>query len=219
MVDKPRQDSSRDLLEELEDGWGTPAAPAVAQTKAVPAAPGSNPSLSEVDEGWLDDLFGDEEESEEEEEAEEPEPELPDERLDPEAFAVAKKARDDRAAQRKDRKRAKAEAKKNRQKARVAASRQKQKAKKNRPPPSARSVTSNKRSREVRESDPSALESASSEEDEAADLVAAGLPPPRPRSRPATGARRPNTIASIKLLAIVLAVLVALAAFVAAIMK
>src|SRR4051812_44113534 len=110
MVERSR-DSSRDLLEELEDGWGTPR-PAGAQATAtaataaqpamrtdaraddVPASSESGPDLAALDEGWLDDLFPGEEDEKDDEDEDEPEPELPDERLDPEAYAIAKEARE-----------------------------------------------------------------------------------------------------------------------------
>ena len=80
MADRPRQVSSRDLLEELEDGWAnTPSTSAVVAAPA-PESPASAPNVNELDEGWLDQLFpedGDDEEDDEDEEEEE----LPDERL------------------------------------------------------------------------------------------------------------------------------------------
>src|SRR5688572_6763928 len=118
---RPRSDSNRDLLEELEDGWATPAAPHVkkkgetpapspaaaaaatggaavpaaldsdrireleaaaerveAESARMQAADPSEPNLADVDEGWLDDLFPEEEEEDAEDELEEPEPDLPD---------------------------------------------------------------------------------------------------------------------------------------------
>ena len=151
MVERSRQDSTRNLLEELEDGWATPSSsrmPVAEATKtAAPATPiaeeddgrlpaPSTPDVDALDEGWLDDLFpgeGGENDDEDDEDDDEPEPALPDERLDPEAFALAKKAREERAALKKEKKRAKAETKRARQKARAAAIRQKQKSKKARP--------------------------------------------------------------------------------------
>ena len=98
MAEEKRTESTRDLL---EDGWEP--APDGADTGTPD--PGSTRQLDalakEIDDGWLDELFPDEEEDEEEEEEEE-EPELPDERLDPVAYAEAKKAREVRSAARKD---------------------------------------------------------------------------------------------------------------------
>src|SRR5262249_43142439 len=121
MVERSRIDSSRDLLEELEDGWGTPPPPPTSHAGTTEHAnahgeiaedEGPSPDLDKLDEGWLDDLFpGDEKDDEEDEEDDEPEPELPDAQLDPEAYARAKKEREERAAKKKEKRRAKAEAK------------------------------------------------------------------------------------------------------------
>jgi hypothetical protein len=243
MNDERRHDSSRDLLEEIEDGWATPAAPHVrtnvpratganplrpgapkfgrgtllggltgsasestspsppsepfARARSAPpvAAPESDPDLAALDEQWPDDLDDDDDDVDE--------PELPDERLDPEAFARAKKERDERAAKRRDKKRSKAEAKRARAKARADAARQKQKAKKNRPgaPPKPKAPADD-------ESDPRELAATSSASDRPA--RARSVPP-----KPERSARRgPSTMASIRLLAIVLGVLLALAALV-----
>ena len=125
---RTRQDSSRDLLEELEDGWAS--APS-SKGAAAQVAADSAPDVNDLDEGWLDQLFPEEDEDEEEEE---PEPELPDERADPVAFAAAKKAREERQAARKEKKRQKLEAKRARQRSKAAAMRQKQKGKSKRKP-------------------------------------------------------------------------------------
>src|SRR5438105_4443876 len=108
---RPRQDSSRNLLEELEDGWASNRnveAAAKAEAEAAgeetetetEAERSSTPNVNDLDEGWLDQLFPEDEEEEPEEE----EPELPDEKLDPVAFAAAKKAQAERLAARKERK-------------------------------------------------------------------------------------------------------------------
>ncbi|MEO8877240.1 MAG: hypothetical protein ABI461_16725 [Polyangiaceae bacterium] len=76
-------------------------------------------SLDSVDSSW----------DEEEEEDEEPEPELPDERLDPVAYAAAKQARLEREEARRERKRAKDAAKKALRKARADDAKRKQKGK------------------------------------------------------------------------------------------
>jgi hypothetical protein len=121
--------SLKDSLQEIEGGWETPPPAKVssAQAAADDEDRASTPDLAAVDEGWLDDLFPEADEADEEEE--EPEPELPDERLDPEAYALAKKARDERAAARRERKKTKLEAKRARQRARAAEARAKQKGK------------------------------------------------------------------------------------------
>jgi len=269
---RQRHDSSRDLLEELEDGWGNPPPPAAGMplpgapqnngtkqaaiakdsastdvaaiakgggstvvaaiaeatevaTDDVPTLAESNPDLASLDEGWLDELFPGEQDDEEEEEDDEPEPELPDERLDPEAFALAKKARDERAARKKEKKRQKAEAKRARQKARADAIRQKQKAKKaragaaSRRAPEPPSKKKNERSK-ANAPKPRAAEAAAERAEDAADLAAAGVPVSKSRAKVSEAPRHPrSTLASVKLLAIVLATLLALAAAVAAIMK
>lgn len=98
--------------------------------ESLEPSPLSSPSLADLDSGWGEDDEDDEEEEEEEEE----EPELPDERLDPVAYAAAKKARDERIEARRQRRRAKVEAKKARRKARAEAARGKQKSKSRRAP-------------------------------------------------------------------------------------
>jgi len=104
--------------------------------------PADAPSLQAVDSGWDDE--------EEEEEEDEPEPELPDERLDPVAYAAAKAAQAERIEARRERKRAKDAAKKARRKARAEEikSKQKGKSRKTRPPtpPPAQKI---KRTRQV----------------------------------------------------------------------
>lgn len=212
MVERSPRDSSRDLLEELEDGWGTPrpppAEPFAKSASAAPADRGSNPNLDELDEGWLDDLFPGEEEPDEEED-EEPEPELPDERIDPVAYAAAKAARDERAAKKKEKRRAKAESKRARQKARAAAMRQKQKSKKAR--------ASAPRREEPKKRAPATPSSDRAMADESDDLETAAAVVAKQKTSPTHSA--PSTMGSIKLLAIVLVVLLAVAAAVAAIIK
>ncbi len=240
MIERQPRDSSRDLLEELEDGWATAPPPqtelkpkpTVAEAQA-PEADGSSPDVDSLDEGWLDDLFpgdgdgdGDGDENDEDED-EESEPELPDERLDPEAFALAKKAREERAAKKKERRKAKLEAKRARQKARAAAVRQKQKGKKARPA-SVRATEAAPKSEVApkrAKSPANARRPAETETDDSPDeLVPAGLS--APKARPRSGApnavaatKRASTIASIKLLAIVLGIMLALAALAAALLK
>jgi hypothetical protein len=235
MVERSRHDSTRDLLEELEDGWATPAMPparvhadAGAQARGDVRAPApSNPDLDALDEGWLDDLFpGEEADDDDDDDDDEPEPELPDERLDPEAFALAKKAREERAAKKKEKKRAKAEAKRARQKARAAAMRQKQKAKKGRPatPPRRDPRAAAKDTREqARSSDRNVADESVADAPQQGDETdeVAGLPASATRAKSSAVARsaQPSTLASVKLLAIVLAILLALAGAVAAIVK
>jgi hypothetical protein len=224
-MERKQQDSSRDLLEELEDGWGTPSAPhVVVASPQAPAAPKPKPPSAEalaaleetddvdkLDDGWLDELFPIEDEPEEEEEFE---PELPDERLDPVAFAAAKKARDERASKKKDKKRAKLDAKRSRQRAKAQAMRQKQKSKKARSPSSTRTIEAApraKRSRnEKRAAEPDAPVADATDDDGALEPIENE---PERKSAPAKTKTktRPSTVASVKTLAIVLGALVVLA--------
>ncbi len=151
MTPAEKDESSRNLLDKIEGDWDAAPPPheraATAATPEVQAAldaaaerlldsleppPMSVPTMDELDSGWdEDDDEGDEDESDESEE----EPELPDERLDPVAYAVAKKARDERVEARRQKRRIKAEAKKARRKARLDAQRAKQKGKQKRARP------------------------------------------------------------------------------------
>lgn len=103
-------ESTRNLLEQIEEDWEAPSAPA-------PLV--SAPSLTELDTGWGDD-----------EDDELDEPELPDERLDPVAYAAAKAEREARIAAKRQRRREKAEAKRAKQRDRALAAKKKQKGKK-----------------------------------------------------------------------------------------
>ena len=106
-MDEDKRDARRRLLAELEGSWESPKPgtvtgepvhpPSPEMQAALDAAadrlvesldppPVSVPSMDQLDSGW-------EEDDEEDEEPEEPEPELPDERLDPVAYAAASKAR------------------------------------------------------------------------------------------------------------------------------
>lgn len=237
MVERSRQDSTRNLLEELEDGWATPSSsrmPVAEATKtAAPATPiaeeddgrlpaPSTPDVDALDEGWLDDLFPGEGGENDDDDDDELEPALPDERLDPEAFALAKKAREERAALKKEKKRAKAETKRARQKARAAAIRQKQKSKKARPASVKPEPAPKKKPARAKASE----SNDSSVVDDAPDVIATKRPERAKTSTPeraktSTPERRgtASTMASVKLLALVLAILLALAAAAAAIMK
>ncbi len=146
-MDEDKRDARRRLLAELEGSSGAGAAvqpPSPEMQAALDAAadrlvesldppPISVPSMDELDSGWGQE---EDEEEDEEEEDEEDEPALPDERLDPVAYAAAKKAGEERTEARRERKRVKADAKKARRKARIEAtkSKQKGKTKKARPP-------------------------------------------------------------------------------------
>jgi hypothetical protein len=142
-MSEPKHESSRNLLAEIEGDWDTPKSGAT--KTADPTAeellaeldaaadrlvdsleppPISVRNVEELDSGW-----GDEEEDDEEEDDEANEPALPDEQLDPVAYAEAKQARDERIEARRERRRVKVEAKKARRKARADAQKSKQKGK------------------------------------------------------------------------------------------
>ena len=158
-MSEPKHESTRNLLAEIEGDWDSPrpghlptrraalrrdelhAALDAAADRLVDSLdppPVSVRNVEELDSGWGDT---DEDDDDEEEDDEANEPELPDERLDPVAYAEAKKARDERIEARRERRRAKAEAKKARRKARAEAQKSKQKGKqrrRKRPPQKAR---------------------------------------------------------------------------------
>lgn len=170
----------------------------------------STPDLAAVDEGWLDDLFPEGDDADDEE-PEEEEPELPDERLDPEAYAAAKKARDERAAARREKKKAKLEAKRARQRARAAEARAKQKGKqkaKSRPKPKPERVAKSKPA--TRD------ERAREEEAETADEE---LEAPRKKPPANTPLAKPGIATQWKLLAVAIAVFLGAAALAAALAR
>jgi cobalamin biosynthesis Mg chelatase CobN len=108
--------------EEADDELDWDLEPGADQRMSVSSADVSDPNLDALDSSWDD-----------EEEEEEPEPELPDERLDPVAYAEAKAAREERARARRERKRAKDAAKRARQKQRALEAKRKQKSKSKKP--------------------------------------------------------------------------------------
>jgi hypothetical protein len=113
-TDEPADEHDDEQDDELD--WEIDAD---AEAQSLSTAPMPDPSVDALDSGWGDD----------DEEEEEEEPELPDERLDPVAYAAAKEAQAERMKARRERRRAKLEAKKARQKARVDAAKVKQKSK------------------------------------------------------------------------------------------
>lgn len=110
-------ENTRNLLDAIEEDWD-------ASRPRAPAPALSAPNLDELDASWEDD------DDEEEEENEDDDLELPDERLDPAAYAAAQKERQERLALKRQRRREKQEAKRAKQKERATAARQKQKGKK-----------------------------------------------------------------------------------------
>ena len=133
--------------------------------------PTSAANVEELDSGWGDTDEDDDDANE---------PALPDEEIDPVAYAAAKKARDARIEARQERRRAKVEEKKARRKARVDAqkSNQKGKQRKARPPQP-------KAARPERSAKPSVRESSAADEsDETTEEdVAEVRAPVRPRAR------------------------------------
>lgn len=230
MVDE--KDESTPNLADLESGWATPRGLEVAP-KAVEAPadeePGadeddptegrsSTPDLEAVDKGWLDDLFDDE--ADEEADEDEDEDELPDERLDPEAYAAAKKAREERAEARRVRRKAKLEAKRARQKARIeeARARQKGKAQKARSGKPKATNAKGKRPKPARTGP--ILTVATPADGEAPE----SLPPASGRVRKGTGRQLtsdapPKVATQWKLLAVAIVVFLAAAAFAAVISR
>lgn len=122
----PERESTRNLLASVDGSWEEDDAPDGEKPEAVATGRVSTPDLAEVDSAWEDD-----DEADEPEEAEEP---LPDERLDPVAYAAAKKAREEREAARRERRKARADAKRQKQKGRAELARQKQKGKQKKKP-------------------------------------------------------------------------------------
>lgn len=117
----PERESTRNLLAAVDGSWeeGDGDAP-------EPTARVSTPDLAEVDSAWEDD--------DEADDPEEPEEPLPDERLDPVAYAAAKKARAEREDARRERRKARADAKRQKQRSRADLARQKQKGKQKKRP-------------------------------------------------------------------------------------
>ncbi len=164
MASAEKDESSRNLLDQIEGDWDSPRPPRTAATPEVQAAldaaaarlvdsldppPVSVPTMDELDSGW-----GQEQDDEDDEEVDdEDEPELPDERLDPVAYALAKEAREareERIEARRVRRRAKDAVNRARRKARLDAQRSKQKGKqkKARPAPQSARPSKEERNRE-----------------------------------------------------------------------
>lgn len=234
-MDEEKREARRKMLAELERAWDdTPrppgaseAADVTAQSVKPPTAemraaldaaadrlvesldppPVSVPSMDDLDSGW----GAEQEEEDDDDEEEQPasEPELPDEKLDPVAYAEAKKAREDRASALRERKRMKAEAKKARRKARLGAQKSKQKAKKARPPAPVRPAKEQKK----------AAERADATTDDDA-LEAAAVPSQRAKSPPSRLAKK-SMLSSTNtwMLGIALAIFIAAAIFVAVITR
>ena len=146
-MSEPKHESTRSLLATIEGDWDAPkSGPAKAAASGLPTPeelhaeldaaadrlvdslvppPVSVRNVEELDSGWGDEDADDEDDADDEES----EPALPDEQLDPVAYAEAKKARDARIEAKRERRRVKSEAKKARRRARADAQKSKQKGK------------------------------------------------------------------------------------------
>ena len=250
-MDEDKREARRKMLAELEGSWDTPKPDVVAQVAGQPQQPPtpemqaaldaaadrlvesldpppvSVPSMDELDSGWGAEK-DDDEEDDEPEEAEEPEPELPDEKLDPVAYAAAKQARDERAAATRERRRVKAEAKKARRKARMDAAKGKQKGKqkKARPPAVARSAKEAKAQARAdalaasRRAKAAAADDATSDDDEP--IEAAGVPSrARAKAPPSRLMEKKPMLSATNawMLGIALAIFIAAAIFVAVVTR
>jgi hypothetical protein len=232
-----KNESTRNLLEQIEGAWDAPGAappsPDEARKVASPEiqaaldaaadrlvesldpAPVSVPTMDELDSGW-----GEEEEDEDEDD--EVEPELPDERLDPVAYAAAKLLRDERIEARRERRRARAETKKARRKARLDAQKQKQKGKQKK----ARTPPADARAKAKAKADAKASAKASTRRatEPEADDEHADAPAAAPRARAKAPPSRPMAKSGLSktnqwMLAIAIGVFLAAAIFAAVVTR
>jgi cobalamin biosynthesis Mg chelatase CobN len=202
MADK--KDESSPDLDALEGGWDESDRTS------------DEPDLSKLDEGWLDELFPEEDEPDEEEDEEPP---LPDERLDPEAYAAAQKAREERAVARQKKKKAKLEAKRARQRARAAEAKQKQKQKQKPKKDKARERERAKAKAKAKEARDARGAASPRESDAEIEPVSSGDEDDAPVAKKTATAKRArieNRSTQWKLLAVVVVVFLAAAAFAAA---
>ncbi len=233
MASAEKDESSRNLLAEIEGDWDSPRPPRAAATPEVQAAldaaaarlvdsldppPVSVPTMDELDSGW-----GAEDDDDGEEEDDEDEPELPDERLDPVAYALAKQAREERIEALRVRRRAKEAAKKARRKARLDAQRSKQKGKQKKarpaPPPARPSKEERKRARRDADGEPS---TDGGIDDEAEELQPSSLPsrPKKlPPSKPMSGTKPMLSKTNQWMLAVAVVIFLAAAIFAAVVTR
>lgn len=197
-MSETKPESTRSLLAQIEGEWeaprsGTAKAGSASTSPPTPAEldaaaerlieslvppPVSVRNVEELDSGWgdTDDDTGDTDDADDADDANEPA--LPDERLDPVAYAEAKKARDERVEARRERRRARVEAKKARRKTRVDAQKSKQKGKQRK----ARAPL--KAARPERSAKPNTRASSDSDEsDETTEAVAEAPVPVRTRAK------------------------------------
>ncbi len=203
-----KNESTRNLLNEIEGDWDTPR-PRPAASPDVQAAldaaadrlvdsldppPVAVPTMDELDSGWGAEDEDDPDAAQREDD-EANGPDLPDERLDPVAYALAKQAREERLEALRLRRRAKAETKKARRKARADAQKSKQKGKQRKarapqkPVPSkeARNARRAAAARPARALDDEASADASDDDDDAVEAPSrtrAKLPPSKLMAKP-----------------------------------
>ena len=194
----------RHLLDELEGGWG--------EGEGEGADGESDPDLAKLDSGWegdIDDLFKDEDEEEANEAP------LPDERIDPVAYAEAKKALEERQEQRRLRRKAKLEAKRARYLAKKQAVRGKQKQKQARPKSRAKVETTGTKAQRKKAERAVRREPTESESDVTAMVSSVKRPDAKSMATPIMTAKG----IPWKLVALALLVFVAAAAAIAAVMS
>jgi hypothetical protein len=232
-----KNESTRNLLEQIEGAWDAPGAttpsPGEARKVASPEiqaaldaaadrlvqsldpAPVSVPTMDELDSGWG-------EEDDDDDEEDDVEPELPDERLDPVAYAAAKLLRDERIEARRERRRARAETKKARRKARLDAQKQKQKQKGKQK--KARAPHADARAKAKADAKASARSARKAAEPEAEDEHDGDAPASAPRARAKAPPSRPMKKSGLSktnqwMLAIAIGVFLAAAIFAAVVTR
>jgi hypothetical protein len=244
MASAEKDESSRNLLDQIEGDWDSPRPPRAAATPEVQAAldaaaarlvdsldppPVSVPTMDELDSGWGQE----DDEDDDEEEDEDDEPELPDERLDPVAYALAKKAREESIEARRVRRRAKDAAKKARRKARLDAQRSKQKGKqkKARPAPqparpskeernrARKAATAQARARGADDDDASADESTDGDDELQPSSLPSRAKQKLPPSRPMSGTKPMLSKTNQWMLAVAVVIFLAAAIFAAVIAR
>jgi hypothetical protein len=228
MGERRTNDSTRDLLEEVDSGWfsappprpDTPLPAPVFDPSLSELSP-SAPNVAELDAGWAEDLALEKAPAERVQhvgrvEGTNPVRARTSKRLAADAFARSKQGHEERAAQKRDRKRSKAAEKRARQVARTEATQSKQKAKRarpERPVPSSRKEERKVDARVLLNADP-----ASRKPSVGATLESIPAPrvpiPGQPHAR-----AKATTSHSLKVLGVVLGVLIAGAIVLAALAR
>jgi hypothetical protein len=238
MASAEKDESSRNLLDQIEGDWDSPRPPRAAATPEIQAAldaaaarlvdsldppPMSVPTMDELDSGWGQDDDDDDDDGDDEAN----EPELPDERLDPVAYALAKKAREERIEARRVRRRAKDAAKKSQRKARLDAQRSKQKGKQKKarpaPKPARPSKEERNRARRAAAADADASADEGNDADDDDDLQPSSLPSRAkaklPPSRPMVGTKPMLSKTNQWMLAVAVVIFLAAAIFAAVVTR